>query len=203
MVLVQNGPVSNFFFKQYTPGKCLLRDSRTNKTLLYAIKTKSSKSRKIGIFSKGLTHGFDLQMAVFPNFIFQAIQAREISFTILYIEKTPLQPMKTKSPKGRKTDIFPNGLTHSFGPNFAFFKLFFLGNIGQENVFYGILERENTFLGYKNQSFKKSKNRHFSKRVTHGFCPKMALFLPFSFRQDIPGKCLLRDSRTKKRLCSL
>ena len=44
-----------------------------------------------------------------------------------------------------------------------FFQLFFLGNIGQENVFYHILERKNTFLGYKNKKFKKSKNSHFSK----------------------------------------
>ena len=41
----------------------------------------------------------------------------------------------------------------------------FLGNIGQENVFYDILERKNAFLGYKNNKFKKSKNSHFSKRV--------------------------------------
>ena len=39
-----------------------------------------------------------------------------------------------------------------------FFKLFFLGNIGQENVFYDILERKNASLGYKNKKFKKSKN---------------------------------------------
>ena len=44
-----------------------------------------------------------------------------------------------------------------------FFYLFFLGNIGHENVFYDILERKNTFLGYKNNKFKKSK--HFSKGV--------------------------------------
>ena len=35
---------------------------------------------------------------------------------------------------------------------------FFLGNIGQENVFYHILEQENAFLAYKNKKFKKSKN---------------------------------------------
>ena len=33
-----------------------------------------------------------------------------------------------------------------------------LGNVGQENVFYDILERENVFLAYKNKKFKKSKN---------------------------------------------
>ena len=35
---------------------------------------------------------------------------------------------------------------------------FFLGNIGEENVFYDILERKIAFLGYKNKKFKKSKN---------------------------------------------
>ena len=81
-----------------------------------------------------------------------------MSFTIFHIEKTRLQPIKTKSSKSRKTDIFPKGLTHSFGPKLAFFQLFFLGNISQENVFYDILERKNAFLGYKNKKFEKSKN---------------------------------------------
>ena len=35
---------------------------------------------------------------------------------------------------------------------------FFLGNIGQENFFYDILEPKNAFLGYKNKKFKKSNN---------------------------------------------
>ena len=41
-----------------------------------------------------------------------------------------------------------------------FLQLFLLGNIGQENVFYDILEKkkQNAFLGYKNIKFKKWKN---------------------------------------------
>ena len=39
-----------------------------------------------------------------------------------------------------------------------FLRRFFLGDIGQENVFYDILEKKNAFLGYKNKKFKKSKN---------------------------------------------
>ena len=42
--------------------------------------------------------------------------------------------------------------------NAHFFNFSFLGNIGEENVFYDILEQKNTFLGYKNKKFKKSKN---------------------------------------------
>ena len=42
--------------------------------------------------------------------------------------------------------------------NGPFSHLFCLGNIGQENLFYDILDRKNAFLGYKNKLFKKSKN---------------------------------------------
>ena len=42
-----------------------------------------------------------------------------------------------------------------------FFHVFFLGNIGQENLFYNILEQKNAFLAYKNNTFKKSKNWDF------------------------------------------
>ena len=33
---------------------------------------------------------------------------------------------------------------------------FFPGNIGQETIFYDILEGKNAFLGYKNKKLKKS-----------------------------------------------
>ena len=42
--------------------------------------------------------------------------------------------------------------------NWLFFDLFLKDNIGQENVFYDILEGKNAFLGYKNKKLKKSKN---------------------------------------------
>ena len=48
-------------------------------------------------------------------------------------------------------DIFPNWFTHGFGrKNGHFSNFFFLSNLGQENVFYDILERKNVFLRYKN-----------------------------------------------------
>ena len=93
-----------------------------------------------------------------------------MSFTIFYNEETPFQAIKTRRSKSRKIEIFPKGLTHGFGPKMAIFlTFFFLGNIGQENVFYDILERKNAFLGYKNNKFKKSKNWNFSKGVNPWF----------------------------------
>ena len=102
-----------------------------------------------------------------------------------------------------KMAIFPKGLTHGLYPKMAIFRTFFVGNIGQENVFYDILERKIAFLGYKNKKFKNSKNGHFSKGVNPWFWSKNVHFSNFFFRQYRPGKSLLRYSRTKKRLSRL
>ena len=80
------------------------------------------------------------------------------------------------------------------------FQLFFLGNIGEENVFYDIIEPKNTFLGCKKKRSKSRKIDIFPKGLTHGFAPKMAIFPTFLFRQYRPGKCLYQYFRTKKRL---
>ena len=65
--------------------------------------------------------------------------------------------------------------------NGPFSNLFFLNNIGKENVFYDILERKNAILGYKNKKFKKSKNWHFSKGVNPWFWSKNGHFSNFFF----------------------
>ena len=76
-----------------------------------------------------------------------------MSSPIFYNENTPFEAIKTRTSKSQKIDIFPKGLTHGFGPKMAIFPTFFLGNIGQENVFYDIVERRNAFLGDKNKKF--------------------------------------------------
>ena len=70
--------------------------------------------------------------------------------------------MKKRSLNSQKIDLFPKGLTDSFGAKVAVFPTFFLGNIGQKNVFPDILARKNAFLGYKNKKIKKSNNWHVS-----------------------------------------
>ena len=66
-----------------------------------------------------------------------------------------------------------------------FSTFFFLGNIGQEKVFYDILEKKNAFLGYKNKKFKKSKNCHFSTEVNPCFSDKNGYFRNFFFKSII------------------
>ena len=77
---------------------------------------------------------------------------------------------------------FLMGLTHGFSPKMAIIPcFFFLGNIGQENVCYDILERKNAFLGYEKKKFKKSKNWPFSKGVNPWFGSKNGHFFNFFF----------------------
>ena len=153
---------------------------QNDKTPFYAIKTRSSESKKIYIFRNGLTHGFGPKIAIFFNFflgnigkenvfydilegknsflgyknpklkrsknshfykgvnswflcknehytnlLFQAIQARKMSFTIFYNEKTAFQAIKTKSSKSRNNELFPKLLTRAFVTKMAIFLTFF------------------------------------------------------------------------------
>ena len=79
-----------------------------------------------------------------------------------------------------------------------FFQLFFLGNIGQENVFYEILERKNTFLFHKNKKFKKSKNWHFSKGVNPWFWFKNGHFSNFFFLGNLAQENVFYDILERK-----
>ena len=56
--------------------------------------------------------------------------------------------------------------------NWPFFHLLFLGNIGQENVFYDILERKDAFLGYKKKQFKRKIDSFQKSRKSFDIFPK-------------------------------
>ena len=77
--------------------------------------------------------------------------------------------------------------------NWPFFHVFFKGNIGQENVFYDILERKNALLGYKIKNFKTWKNCHFSKGVSLWFWSKIGHFSIFFFKGNIGQENVFYD----------
>ena len=143
-------------------------------------------------------------MAIFANFFFRQNTLEKCVLRYLQRKNSFLR-YKNKKFKKSKNWHFSKGVNPWFwSKNGHFSNLFFLGNIGKENVFYDILERKNSFLGYKNKKFKKSKNWHFSKGVNPWFWSKNGHFSNFFFfRQYRPGKCLLWYSKTKKRLSRL
>ena len=172
------------------------------KATFQAIKTRSSESRKIDIYPKGLTHGFGPKMAIFPTFFFNAILARKLSFTKFYNVKSTFQAIKTRSLKNRKIIIFPKGLTHGFGPKKAIFSRFFFWAIQARKMSFTIFQNEETsFQAIKTRSLKRRKIDIFSKGLTHGFWSKKWPSFQFVFfMQYRQGKCVLRYSRTKKHL---
>ena len=125
MVLVRERPFFNISFKAIQARKMSFIIFQNENTPFQAIKTRSSNSRKIDIFSKGLTHGFGRKMSIFQTFFFQAIQCRKMSFMIIQNEKMLFQAIKRKSSKSRKIEIFSKRLTHAFGPKIAIFLTFF------------------------------------------------------------------------------
>ena len=133
-----------FIFQAIQARKMSLTIFQNEKTPFQAIETKNSKIRKIDIFPKSLIHGFRPKIALFPTFIFQAIQASKMSFTIFYIEKTPLQPIKKTSSKSRKIEIFLKGLTHGFSPKMDNLPTFFFQAIQARKMSFTIFQNEKT-----------------------------------------------------------
>ena len=156
--------------------------SQNEKTPFQAIKPKNTKSGKIAIFPKGLVHGFPQKLTIFRSFFFKAIQAGKEGFSIFYNKKTCFLATKQEVQKVEKLPFFHRGYCTVLVKNWRFFHLFFLGKIGQENVFYDILQRKNVFLSYKNKKFKKSKNCNFSKWFSPQFWSKIRHFSIFSFQ---------------------
>ena len=139
---------------------------QNEKTPFSAIRKIRSKSRKIHIFQKGLTHGLGPKMAIFPSVFFLAIQHRKMSLTIFYNEKTPFQAIKKRSTKKSKNCHFfnPWGLTHGFGPKITIFPPFFFKAIQARKMSFTIFQnKKNAFLSQK-QEVQKVKKLTFFQR---------------------------------------
>ena len=130
------------------------------KTAFQTIKTSSYKSRKIGIFPKGLVHDFCHKLAIFSFVYFR--ENRPGKCVLRY----SLQKKRLSIKKVEKLGFFKRSQSMIFVKSWQFFHLLILVEMGQEKVFYNILFRKNAFLDYKNIKLKKSKNWHFSKGVS-------------------------------------
>ena len=102
----------------------------------------------------------------FASFFFRQYRPGKYLLWYSTTKKSPLKDYKNKKFKKSKNWHFSKGIVNPwFWCKNGHFSIFFLGNIGQENVFYDILERKNAFAGYKNKKFENSKNWHFSEGI--------------------------------------
>ena len=101
-------------------------------------------------------------------------------------------------------EIFPKGLVHGFGPKLASFPSFYFRQYRPGKCVLGYSRRKKRLFRLSKQEIKKvEKFRFFAKGLTHGFGLKVVIFPVFYFGQYRPGKCVLGNSRRKKRLTRL
>ena len=87
----------------------------------------------------------------FFQLFFKSNLDQENVFYDILERKNAFLRYKNKESKKSKNWNFSKGVNPWFwSRNGHFFNFFSLSNLGQENVFYDILERKNAFLGYKN-----------------------------------------------------
>ena len=137
-------------------------------------------------------------MVIFLTFFPGNIGQENIRYDILERKYAFLGYKTKKFKKSKKIDTLLKGLTHGFRITMAIFRTFFLGKIGQENVFYDILLRKNASLGYKNKKFKKSKNSHFSEGVNPWFWSSTGHFSNFFFLGNIGQEKFFYDVLERK-----
>ena len=205
MVLVQKWPFFQFFlFLGIISQENVFYDIPERKSAFLSYKDNKFKKSKNWHFSKVVNPWFWSKNGHFSNFRFLGNIGEENVFYDILEQKKAFLSYRNKKFKKSKTWHFSKGINPCFGSNNGHFsKFLFLGNIGQQNVFYDIPERKNAFLSYKKKSSKSRKIDIFPKGLTHGFGPKMAIFPIFFYRQYRSGKCLLWYSRTRKRLSKL
>ena len=94
----------------------------------------------------------------FQLFFFGNLDQENVFYDILQ-RKNAFKRYKNKKSKKPKNWHFSKGVNPCFWSKKGhFLNFFFLSNLGQQNLFYDILETKNAFLDYKNKKFKKSKN---------------------------------------------
>ena len=171
---------------------------QNGKTPFQAIKTKSAKSQKIVIFPKGLTHAFGPKMALFQTFIFYAIQARKMCFTIFWNKKKAFLGHKNKNFKKPKNRHFLKGVNPWFLVKNGPFSNFFFWAIQARKMSFTILFIQKTPVQPIKKSSKSGKTDIFPKGLTNSFGPKLAIFLNFFLSHYRPGKRSFTIFQNKK-----
>ena len=89
-------------------------------------------------------------MVIFPIFFVSNLYQENVFYDIPERKNAFLRNKNKESKKSKNWDFCKGVNPWFWSKNGLFFSFFFLSNLGQENVFYDILDRKNAFLGYKN-----------------------------------------------------
>ena len=132
MVLVQKWPFSQLFslmqyrpYRQYRPGKCLLRHSKTKKNAFVGNKNKKLKESKNWHFSKRVNPWFWSKNGHFSKFFFLRNIEQENLFYDILERKNAFLGYKNKKIKKSKNWHFSKGVNPWFWSKNGHFSNFF------------------------------------------------------------------------------
>ena len=164
------------------------------KNIFLGHKNNKFKKSKKWNFSKEVNPWFRSKTGHFCNFFFLGNIGQENVLDDILKPKNAFLGYKNNKFKKSKNWHFSIGVNPRFlSENGHLSNFYFLGNIGQQNVFDNILEPKNAFLGYKNNKFKKTKNGHFSIGVNPRFLSKKGHFSNFYFLGNIGQENVFDD----------
>ena len=158
MVLVQNWPFFHHVFLGNIGQENVFYDILERKNAFLGNKNKKFRKSKNWYFSKGVSPWFWSKIVHFSTFFSLGNIGQENVFYDILKGKNAFLGYKNKKFRKSKNGHFSKWVSPWFWSKIGHFSTFFLGNIGQENVFYDIAEGKNASLGYKNRKFEKSKN---------------------------------------------
>ena len=180
MVLVQKWPIFQLFFLGNIGQQNVFYDILERKNDFLDYKKNKFKKSKNWHFIKKVNPWFWSENGHFSNFFsLSNIEQENVFYDILERKNAFLDYKKNKFQKSKNWHFIKEINPWFWSKNGLFSNFFSLGNIGQENVFYDILQRENDSLGNKNNKFEKSTNWHFSKGVNPWFWSKNGRFSNF------------------------
>ena len=151
MFLVLKWPFFKIFFLFIIAQENIFYDIPERKNAFLGYKNKKFKKLKNWHFSKGVNPWFWSKNVDFSNF-FLGRKGQENVFYDILKRKNAFLGYKNKKFKKSKNWHFSKGVNPWFwSKNGHFSNLFFLGNMGKENVFYDILELKKRPSRLKNQ----------------------------------------------------
>ena len=124
MVLVQKWPFFQLFFSGSLSLENVFYNIVEGKNAFLSYKNKKFKRSKNWYFSKAVNPWFWSKKLPFFQLFFLGNIAQGNAFYDILQRKNVFLSYKNKKFKSRKTDIFPKGLTHGFGPKVAIISTF-------------------------------------------------------------------------------
>ena len=121
-------------------------------------KTSVSKIHKIGIFPKGLVHGFRQKIEILLTLCFMQIQPEKVFGDVLVGKQALFDNINMDLKRRQNWHFCKRDSAWFWSKHWRFFYLLCLSKIAREKVFADVLDKKEDFKDYKNICLRKTPN---------------------------------------------